>query len=210
MQPLPPASLAWYVVGRFWTVPGHDELSFDAGYFLHLGPIQRLFAPGPSGASAGVDASPGTPAPGSAHFTFCSAPFSVRSVESSPLKVSADTAGDFSIYYQREPRGSFADPASFATGTRIARFRRPFAVVGEAIALAPDGTSSSSMLLNQFSAELIEAQAFEHAGRSWNIGELLPSGVTQWGVGLTLPDAGSAPAATFSGSAIAVGAGPRG
>jgi hypothetical protein len=206
MPPLPPTFLAWYAVGRFWTVPGHDALSFDAGYFLHLGPIRPLFA----SASASTGASTGTPAPGSAHFTFCSAPFALRSVENSPLKVSADTAGDFSIYYQREPRGSFGDPASFATGTRIARFRRPFAVVGEAIELAPDGTSSRSMLLNQFSAELIESQAFEHAGCSWNIGELLPNGVTQWGVGLTLPDAGSGPAATFSGSAIAVGPGPRG
>jgi hypothetical protein len=202
MPPLPPAFLAWYVAGRFWTVPGHENLSFDAGYFLHLGPIRPLFAP--------TDAGAGAPAPGAAHFTFCSAPFAVQTVESSPLKVSADTAGDFSIYYQREPRGDFGDPASFASGTRIARFRRPFAVMGEAIALDPDGTSSRSMLLNQFSAELIDSQPFEHAGHSWNIGELLPHGVTQWGVGLTLPVTGSGPAATFTGSAIAVGPGPRG
>jgi hypothetical protein len=198
MQPLPPAFLAWYAVGRFWTVPGHDALAFDAGYFLHLGPVRPLFAR----ASA--------PAPGAAHFTFCAAPFAVRKVEESPLGVSVDTAGDFSIYYQREPRGDFRDAASFATGTRVARFRRPFAVVGEAIALDQDGQSTRSVLLNQFSAELVEAHAFEHDGHTWNLGELLPNGVTQWGVGLTLPASATGPAATFSGSAIAVGPGPRG
>lgn len=198
MSPLPPASLAWYAVGRFWTVPNHDELAFDAGYFLHLGPIRSLFTPA------------GARAPGSAHFTFCAAPFAVQTVEATPLKVSVDTAGDFSLYYQREPRGDFGDPASFAAGTRIARFRRPFAVIGEAIALDQDGASARSVLLNQFSAELIDAQAFEHDGRTWDLGELLPNGVTQWGVGLTLPATGTGPSATFAGSAIAIGAGPRG
>lgn len=202
MQPLPPAFLAWYAVGRFWTVPGHDELAFDAGYFLHLGPIRPLFQP--------LLTSAGAPGPGSAHFTFCAAAFAVRKVEDSPLKVSADTAGDFSVYYQREPRGDFGDATSFAAGTCIARFRRPFAVVGEAIALDQSGASAPSVLLNQFSAELVEAHAFEHDGHTWNLGALLPNGVTQWGVGLTLPATATGPSATFAGSAIAVGPGTRG
>ena len=178
--PLPSSRLAWYALGRFWTAG--DEV-FDAGYFAHLELLAEaeLFVPNkPLG-------------PGSAHFTFYSESFTLSRIQTGPLAISLDSVGLFSLFYQRQPQADFNEPNSFAQGQCIARFRRPFKVV----------TAKLGVLeLSTFSAELIESMPFEHCGQTYDLKDILPFGVTQWGVGTgsTLENE-----ATFTGSAIAIG-----
>jgi hypothetical protein len=181
--PIPSSRLAWYALGRFWPAPKGDSV-FDAGYFAHLDlGGAAIFVPGqPLG-------------PGSAYFTFSSEPLAITPLQSGPLTVSVDTVGSFWVYYQREPKGDFAKPASFAQGHRIARFRRPFLVVGAK--LGEVGVST-------FTAEFVESTPFEHHGRTYDLGELLPNGITQWSVAT---GSQRETEATFLGSAVAIGRG---
>jgi hypothetical protein len=179
MPMLPTARVAWYALGRFWT---SGSQIFDAGYFVHLEPLtdgEMFVASQPIG-------------PGAAHFTFHAEPFTAQTIQDGPISLATDTVGSFSLYYQREPRGDFRDPKSFAHGQRIARFRRPFKVVG-----AREG----ELLLNTFTADLVESMPFEHCGRTHDLGKTLVA-VTQWGVGTGSTNEQQA---TFVGSAIAVG-----
>lgn len=176
---LPIAHVAWYALGRFWTT---GDRIFDGGYFVHLEPLaddDMFVADQPIG-------------PAAAHFTFCAEPFVSRPIQAAPLSVAIDSVGCFSLYYQSHPHGSFADPHSFAKGQCIARFRRPFKVVGE---------QQGQLLLNTFSAELVDSTPFEHRGWTYDLGETLV-GITQWGVATGSTDEQQA---TFVGSAIAVG-----
>jgi hypothetical protein len=183
--PLPSSRLAWYALGRFWPTGPKGEQVFDAGYFAHLD-LQ--------GAETVV---PNQPlGPGSAYFTFSSEPLTVTPLQSGPLTVSRDTVGSFWVFYQRAPRGDFAKPGSFAQGLRIARFRRPFMVVGAKL---------GELSLSTFSAELVESTPFEHDGRTYDLGALLPNGITQWSVAT---GSTSETEATFLGSAVAIGASP--
>jgi hypothetical protein len=176
---LPTARLAWYALGRFWT--SNNQL-FDAGYFVHLEPLtdEEMFAPGqPIG-------------PGAAHFTFYAEPFTAQTIQDGPLSLVTDAVGRFSLFYQQRPRGDFRDPMSFVHGQCIARFRRPFKVIG---------SREGNLLLNTFTADLVQSTPFEHRGRTHDLKETLV-GVTQWGVGT---GSTSEQEATFVGSAIAVG-----
>lgn len=182
--PIPASRLAWYAVGRFWSADPAGARVFDAGYFAHLDL---------DGAAVFV---PGRPlGPGAAHFTFSSEPLAVTPLQSGPLTVAIDTVGSFWVFYQPEPAGDFAEPASFAKGQRIARFRRPFLVAG---------ASLGDVKLSTFTAELVESHPFEHGGRTYDLGQRLPLGITQWSVA-TGSTAGTE--ATFLGSAVAIGRG---
>jgi hypothetical protein len=180
--PIPTSRLSWYALGRFYAAGAKGEQALDAGYFAYLDL---------DGASVFV---PGRPlGPGSAYFTFCSEPLTVTPLQSGPLTVAVDTVGTFGVYHQRDPKGDFADAKSFALGRCIARFRRPFMVVGAKLA---------TLGLSTFTAELVESTPFEHGGRTFDLGELLPHGVTQWSVAT---ESSSETEATFLGSAVAVG-----
>jgi hypothetical protein len=101
--------------------------------------------------------------------------------------------GRFWLYYDANPHGDFSDPQSFAKGQRIACFRRPFMVVGARL---------GAVGLTTFTAELVESIPFEHGGRAYDLGRLLPNGVTQWSVGT---ESTGETDATFLGSAVAIG-----
>lgn len=178
---LPTARVAWYALGRFWT---SGQQVFDAGYFVHLEPLTdaEMFV---AGRSIG---------PAAAHFTFHAEPFTAQTIQDGPLALVSDALGSFSLYYQRAPLGTFADPSSFAQGQCIARFRRPFKVIGE---------REGDLVLNTFSADLIESTPFEHRGRTHDLRDTL-IGVTQWGVAT---GSASELQASFVGSAIAIGRG---
>lgn len=180
--PLPSSRLAWYALGRFWPTGPNGDQVFDAGYFAHLDL---------DGAAIFVPNQPLGPA--SAHFTFSSEPLTVTSLQSGPLTISTDTVGGFCLYYHRVPKSDFAKPDSFAQGIRIARFRRPFLVVGAKL---------DDIGLSTFTAELVESTPFEHGGRTYDLGALLPNGVTQWSVAT---ESTSETDATFLGSAVAIG-----
>jgi hypothetical protein len=180
--PIPSSRLAWYALGRFWTTGPEGKQVFDAGYFAHLDL---------EGADVFV---PNQPlGPGSAYFTFSSEPLEITPLQSGPLTVSYDTVGSFCVYHCRDPQGDFSKPESFAQGKRIARFRRPFLVVGAKL---------GDIGLSTFTAELVESRPFEHCGRTYDLGVLLPNGITQWSVAT---GSSSETDATFLGSAVAIG-----
>ncbi len=180
MLPLPNGRVAWYALGRFYSLA--DGRVYDAGYFSLLEPVlpADMFAGGSIG-------------PGSAHFTFFAEPFSNTTIQQGALTVSIASVGDFTLYYQPTPQGDFGDPDSFSHGLPIAQFRRRNEVIG---------VTQGDLKLNTFSVELVASWPFEHGGRRYDLGEALANGVTQWGVGTGTPDPS---AASFVGTAIAIG-----
>jgi hypothetical protein len=192
---IPPARVAWYVTGRFYE--DENKLLQDVGYFLYLGGITgSLFdqAMGPMGE-------------GTARLTFRSEPFSSKPVTNGDISIGLDAVGTFSLYLN--PGGAtFDSPESFSRGQRIAVFRRTSVVMGETLTSpVPGGIAIGT---NVFSAELVESEPFELPdGRGpADLCDLLPNGVTQWGVASENPLPVFAPyqrIVAFTGSAIAAG-----
>ena len=189
------AELAWYVTGRFY-LDARDRWA-DYGYFLHL---------------AGIDADlfAGAPGEGAAHFTFAAVPFAARRVANGSLSLSLDPVGEFSLYLQRTPAGTFDDPRSFAEGERIATFRRTSLVAGTTL---ENAAAKPLIASNVFSARLVDSVPFTFAERRHDLAELLSGGgVTQFGTASEVPiapPAGYSAAAAFAGSAIALGTAAR-
>lgn len=191
MEPLKAASVAWYVTGRFYSAP--DKTTQDLGYFLHLqGIAGELFH--------------GQPSEQSAHFTFRSAPFKARPITNGGLSLKLDAVGEFTLYLKHRPGASFDKPDSFSDGDPIATFRRTSVVMSSTLT-AP--TAANGLLsLNVFTASLIWSREFEFQGARYDIGRLLPHGITQWGDASTTPLAapqGFEESFAFVGSAIALG-----
>jgi hypothetical protein len=172
--------VAWYVTGRFYVEAPSIR---DAGYFLHLQGVDgKLFAHD--------DVSEQT-----AHFTFLADPFVPKDYTNGALQLGIDPVGSFSVYFQREPRGNFADPDTFALGQRVATFRRVSMVVG--------ATVGSAVTVNTFSAQLVSTNEFDFRGITYDLARLLPNGITQWGT--ASPQAVMPDVYPFVGSAIAIG-----
>lgn len=194
MTGLLPAELAWYATGRFYA----DEkgMQADYGYFLHLpfGDIP-LFA-GPSGA-------------GAAHFTFAARPFMAKNIFNGALTLGRDPVGEFSLYLQREPAGTFDDPASFAHGECIATFRRTSVVVGTVVGQGAETEITPLFGTNVFSARLIASTPFEFYGGTHDLSRHIGQGVTQFGTAAASPAEPTPPGyktvIPFTGSAIALG-----
>jgi hypothetical protein len=194
MTALLPAELAWYGTGRFYEA--NDHALADYGYFLHLPFIDApLF-----------DREPGER---TAHFTFAAKPFHAPEIENGGLKLGLDPVGEFSLYLQRRPAGTFDDPLSFAEGERIATFRRTSLVVGTTVAASVHGAEVSVVGTNVFSARLVSSTPFEFGGRRYDLAQHLGAGVTQFGTAATTPitpvPEGYRLALPFTGSAIALG-----
>jgi hypothetical protein len=201
-RPLLPAQVAWYVTGRFYAADTGPIL--DVGYFLHLAGIddQNLFD--------------GAPGEATAYFTFAAAPFTASTMSNGGLSLALDAVGEFGIYLNRQPAGTFEDPASFGAGEEIARFRRRSIVVGATVA-GPGATASQAggspappalISQNVFSAALLWSREFEHAGRRHDLGRRLPNGITQWGTASPQPmppPPGYTTSLPFVGWAVAVG-----
>lgn len=182
-----PGEVAWYATGRFYANEAKEL--FDAGYFVHLqGVAGSLFADDSIGEST-------------AYFTFSAEPFVSKPFANGPLQLGLDRKGSFSVYLQREPRGNFDDPKSFATGECVATFERVSVVV--------DTTVGSSVIVNAFSARLVSSRPFTFRGGTYDFAELLPHGITQWGTAspepITPPPQGYTTVLAFVGSAARVG-----
>lgn len=190
MTALLPAELAWYVTGRFYRTP--DGTLADFGYFLHLPFLDVPLFDGPRSETT-------------AHFTFAARPFDAKAVDNGALSLGVDPVGQFSLYLQRRPAGTFDDPASFALGERIATFRRASLVVGTTVA----GSSVPLIGTNVFSARLIDSRPFDFAGGRHDLAAHLGAGVTQFGTSaetpITPPPAGYDLVLPFTGSAILLG-----
>jgi hypothetical protein len=188
-----PAELAWYVTGRFYLDDKKTDNLADYGYFLHLAGVDQadLFA--------------GKPGEGTAHVTFAAKPFSARGVPNGALNLSLDPVGEFSLYLQRTPVGTFDDPRSFAEGQRIATFRRTSLVVGTTV---DDATGLALVASNVFSARLVDCVPFTLGGRRHDLAQVLPAGVTQFGTAaeaaITPVPKGYLKVTAFAGSAIAL------
>src|SRR5690606_27523472 len=96
MSRLKPSELAWYATGRFYRA--EDMSLADYGYFLQL----------PFDDCSMFDGAVGE---GRAHFTFAARPFSDRTASNGSLSLALDATGEFSLYLQRQPVGSFDAPA---------------------------------------------------------------------------------------------------
>lgn len=187
MSPVPPGRVAWYVTGRFYAGP--DGSLQDVGYFVHL---------------EGVDAPlfrDNTVSEANAVLTFSADPFKATTVVNGDLSLGLDAEGGFDLFLNPEAGASFDTPASFARGQRIARFRRTSLVMGVTL-------TGPSVASNVFSAVLVESAPFELGGKRYNLRDLLPGGVTQWGVASSNSQPPIAPytkIVAFAGSAIAIG-----
>jgi hypothetical protein len=192
MQRILPGEVAWYVTGRFYAAEGGALL--DAGYFLYLQGIEgELFS--------------GAPGEGTAYLTFLADPFTATNIVNGDITLGMDAVGDFAVYLNREPGATFDDPASFGAGEEVARFRRVAVVTGATVA---SGAKAAPLFsLNVFSASLVSSRAFEFRGRHYDLGWLMPDGITQWGTAASTPIAGGLPGYSavvpFVGSAIAIG-----
>jgi hypothetical protein len=182
---LPPtAGVVWYAIGRFYEA--RDGRQLDLGYFAHLGGIAPLFN--------------GPPGEATAFFTFRSEPFTVQTIQNGDLSVSLDATGRFTLYLNREPRGDFSSPDTFSQGEPIATFERFSTVVG---------TSVGPIANNLFSAALRSSVDFSFGGRTWNLANLIPQGITQLGMASTTalpPPPGYKAVRAFVGSAMTLGA----
>lgn len=195
MPALLPAELAWYVTGRFYQAEPDGPVA-DYGYFLHLPFLDVPLFEGPRGEAT-------------AHFTFAARPFQAKGVDNGALQLGVDPVGEFSIYLQRRPAGTFDDPASFARGDCIATFRRASLVVGTTVT-QPDGSKAVPLVgTNVFSARLVESRLFDFAGGRHDVAEHLGRGVTQFGTAAGAPISptpqGFTAVVPFTGSAIALG-----
>lgn len=188
-----PAELAWYVTGRFYLDHKKTHNLADYGYFLHLAGIDP------------ADLFDGAPGEGTARLTFAATPFSAGGITNGGLSLSLDPVGEFSLYLQHTPVGTFNDPLSFAQGERIATFRRTSLVVGTAVNNAEGHALVAS---NVFSARLVESSPFTLGGKHYDLARMLPVGVTQFGTAEGVPisptPTGYLKAMAFSGSAIAL------
>src|SRR6476661_5151878 len=164
-MPITPGRVAWYVTGRFY-LDEQGRLQ-DLGYFLHLEGVRgALFNPGAIGEAT-------------ARLTFRSAPFDAQTVTNGNLSIGLDVEGDFSVYLNPAGGGDFQDPDSFSRGTRVAVFRRSSVVMGATLASPIPGGFAIAM--NVFSAEIVESAPFVLDGVAYDLRQLLPHGITQWG-----------------------------
>lgn len=190
-MPIPAARVAWYVTGRFYAdSQGQME---DLGYFLHFSGIEGSLFTGSPGESTAV-------------LTFRSSPFTTTLVTNGNLSLGLDATGEFRLYYNLRGGASFSVPDSFSQGECVAVFRRVSVVVGETVASPiPGGTA---LAMNVFSADLVSSTPFELAGRCYDLRDLVPHGITQWGTLNADPLPAFSPyekILAFSGSAIAAG-----
>lgn len=201
MTALMPASVAWYVTGRFY-VSSDGSTVQDLGYFLHL-----------EGISGSLFTDPKKPGEATARLTFRSAPFTAGQVTNGNLSLSVDPVGDFTLYLKRmdQAGATFDRPDSFSDGMPIATFRRTSVVVGGAFRGAP--ATHRALSLNVFTARLVWSTEFELDGQRYDLRRLLPHGITQWGeAGPTVepsPPEGFSSMLPFLGSAVAAGPGPQ-
>jgi len=194
MTALLPAELAWYATGRFYEA--EDGALADYGYFLHLPFVDMPLFDGKRGETQ-------------AHFTFAAQPFKATYVQNGTLTLGLDPVGDFSLYLQHKPAGTFDDPSSFAKGDCIATFRRTSLVVGTTVGLSAGATTVSLLGNNVFSARLIASSPFEFAGGRHDLAIHLGHGITQFGTSASTPivppPKGYKLVLPFTGSAIALG-----
>jgi len=194
MSALLSAELAWYATGRFYEA--NDGTLADYGYFLHLPFLDAQMFDGEPGETT-------------AHFTFAAKPFKAQAAANGVLSLGLDPVGEFSLYLQRKPVGTFDDPASFAKGECIATFRRISLVVGTTVSDTIAGTTAVLFGTNVFSARLIASAPFDFGGRRHDFAHYLGAGITQFGTSAATQieptPVGYKRVLPFTGSAIALG-----
>lgn len=166
MNPSRIGSVAWYVTGRFYVA--QDKSIEDLGYFIHLNGVDGPLFSGDIGEST-------------AHFTFRSQPFKANDVMNGSLSLSLDPVGAFSVYFHETPVGNFNDPDTFSQGEQIAVFQRVSVVVGQTLSINNNNVSQALFASNVFTAHLVFSKPFVFCGKRYDLKNLLPNGITQWG-----------------------------
>lgn len=192
MHQLLTGEVAWYATGRFYM---QGETIQDVGYFLHLQGIEGDLFNGRH------------PGESTAMFTFSSDPFTAKKVPNGGLSISLDAKGLFSLYFNPEGGATFDDPTSFQIGQKIATFSRVSIVAG--LTITTEVSEGTEVFANNvFTASLVGSTPFIFNGQEYDLKNLIPNGVTQWGTaGILVPSgpASSTSVVPFVGSAIAVG-----
>ena len=194
MTTLLPGELAWYATGRLYRTT--DHLLADYGYFLHLPFLDGSLFEGPSSEAT-------------AHFTFAAQPFKAPDLSNGALALGLDPVGQFSLYFQRRPAGTFEDPASFALGDCIATFRRTSLVVSTTVDASIGKATGGAVGTNVFSARLVSSAPFDFDGSRHDLAHHLAPGITQFGTAAAKPIDPPPPGydlvLPFTGSAITLG-----
>jgi hypothetical protein len=169
-HPLPAGSIAFHYVGRI-TVNVVTGTSVVYGYLTHVEGVPGPYFNGP-------------PSEVSALFTF-----KADAIPPGPqLPSNGDVVpnelppGNFAIYYTATPSHDWGNPDSFASGQRIATFRRSIAM---SWMFGPGAAETHS-------AALVASADFTINDQTFNFEDLVGHGVTDTAIGTNTPTPGSA------------------
>jgi len=189
----------WYVLGRMYT--DANDRSFDAGFFTHIDGISAPFFKGKTEDET------------SAYFTFYADQFESRLIQNGDIAAALAPPGQWSMYCIPSPNGNWNTPSTFkgTDAQKIATWQRASTSMS---ALTGTNTVEDSTQVNYTAGlsvltfELVEAVDFEWQGQTYNLNNLFPDGVTQFGFSSPspLPPIKNYPTIKpFAGSAILVG-----
>lgn len=164
------------------TGPGAGE-AFTVGYYTYIAGIpQPLFSP------------PGTVGAETAYFTFRSEPYAFSTIPNGNTAVRLVEPGFLvHVYFNPVPTNqSFDNVDSFSDGQLIATF-----IVRSSLATRVDDGATE-----QGDLELVSTSPFRFFGKSYNIKQIVPRGLTLVSAGAAIPLDENQPVFPFSGSAL--------
>jgi hypothetical protein len=182
------AEVVWYATGRFYA---NGSTLFDVGYFLHVqGIAHDLFT--------------GRISEETALLTFSAEPFTAPPIDNGGLSIGIDPRGVFRLYLRESGGATFDDPATFAVGQCVGTFERVSMVPTVKVGIS----STDAVLMNVFTARLVSSEPFVLGSVTYDLRDIVGSGITQWGTAATeplTPPPGYSAAVPFVGSAIRTG-----
>ena len=163
---VPAAEIACRFVGRAFT--NNAGVGEILGYFTSIngvGDSDTVFNDPPSEATA--------------FFTF-RALFSLQALplngDVQPYIVSS---GTFDIYYNPSPNGEWSDPESFSAGQLVAHFMRPESLFIRVLQSDPANPGVfEAISVHDVTEILASSQSFTFKGHRYDLGNLVPSGIT--------------------------------
>lgn len=177
--------VVWHIVARALINPSNGTAQV-VGYFTDLDGVSgSLFN--------------GTPSEITAILTLRSDVFALQPLPSNGnVTLSVLEPGALHLFFNPNPSNNWNNPATFSSGTEIARFNRGADLVITVSAITSD----------TFSLDLVFSQDFTINGQELNFKKLAPHGVTNSNTGSSTPVAGSgnfSVAFPFAGVGIAIG-----
>jgi hypothetical protein len=161
-KPIPSAKVACYFVGR--TIINASGRGLIYGYFTDISEV------GSSDTLFNGRASEKT-----AFFTFRSSVFALSPLPpNGNIGLNLVSAGTFDIYFNPTPKGDWANPDTFSSGTRVAHFVRPEVLF---VQILPSGPADFEFE-HAVTETLISSRSFTFKGHAYNFATFLPGGIT--------------------------------